>query len=277
MKRLHRRTRRDWPCSRRAAPGRTRSPTRATRRRRRRRPRRPHPPPPRHPPRPRRRPSPARPPPRPQRPTDDHDAGRHQPVPGMPHDGAGLGQRHGEHHAVERRSTPAHRRPSCRSWSTSTTPARPRCTSRPPTGRLRGRHRQVPPSRQGRPARPGADARVLHPGDDRQQAVDPGRGVHPRRPLRHLAVHRRGDAGVEHAGRAVGHAVQRQRPGAVLQQEGLPRCRPGPGQAAGEHPGDPRRQPEDRRLRRGQVRAGRRQRLRLRWRLVPRAVVRPAR
>ena len=44
--------------------------------------------------------------------------------------------------------------------------------------------------------------------------------------LRHLAVPARRAAGVQRGRRAVGHAVQRQRPGAVLQQEGLP-GRPG--------------------------------------------------
>ena len=79
------------------------------------------------------------------------------------------------------------------------------------------------------------------------------------------------------AGRAVVDAVQHLQPGAVLQQEDVRRRRPRSRQAAGLARRLARRQRGDRQVRRGEVRPGARLRLRLRRRLVHRAVVRQGR
>ena len=95
--------------------------------------------------------------------------------------------------------------------------------------------------------------------------------------LRRLAVPAPGDAGVLDRGRAVGDAVQRQRPGPLLQRGRLPERRAGRHRPAGHDRRAAGGVTGDRRHRRRRHGDRPRQRRRLRRRLVPRAVVRPGR
>ena len=105
-------------------------------------------------------------------------------------------------------------------------------------------------------------------------SVIPIAGVPGRVRLRHQHVPALDADRVLDGGRAVGHAVQRQQPGPVLQQADLRGRRARPRQSSAIARGGPAVLATDRRLRRGIVRARPRQWHRLRWRLVPRAMAR---
>ena len=142
---------------------------------------------------------------------------------------------------------------------------------------LRLADRQVHPVEPGQPPDRRAVSRVHAAVVRRVRHADPDRGLPRSERLRHGGVPPAHGRRVHVRRHPVVDAVQRQQPGPLLQprhvrgRRSRSRRQPDHARRAACHVAD------DRRLRSRLVRMGRRQRPGLRWRLVPRAVVRPSR
>ncbi len=165
---------------------------------------------------------------------------------------------HRPHRGVQRQPGPGPRHPREPGW-------------------LQPDDRQVRPEPAAQPTRDGDVPRVHGPADRRLRLGDPDRSLHRGERVRHVAVPSQDAARLRDRGRPVVDAVQRQRPGPLLQPQGVR----GGGSRSGGLPGVARGAagdlPDDRRHGRGgdgdRARLGRR----LRGRVVPRAVVRAGR